>query len=363
MAFSVRSLDQISTLVRGAIRQYLPGTDASLKQNVLRVIGKVITLLAHEYELRLAWLFNQLFLSTATSEALIRLHAAEYRILRKPAAPAVGMVTGVGQAHSTYPSGIRYISGNVTYLTTEAFTANAFGAFAAPVRAEVSGFATNRDAGAELLLSDAALNPTLADRVTVAAGGLGGGADIEGLEDLRARALKRKSSPPQGGALADYEAWALEVPGVVTAWAANYANGFGHVGCWVLFDGRPNGIPTEADLALVDAYIEGKRLVRARYTTAAPIAKPVNLTIALSPDSVAMRTAVTTALAAFFDATRSDTRLRPGLPDDPFTLPVAWISEVISAVPGENRHVLATPATGPVFQPGELPVLGTITWS
>jgi uncharacterized phage protein gp47/JayE len=55
--------------------------------------------------------------------------------------------------------------------------------------------------------------------------------------------------------------------------------------------------------------------------------------------------------------------LRPGLPDDAFTLPLAWISEVISTVPGENSHVLVSPSAGPVFQPGELPVLGAITWS
>ena len=54
MSLATRSLDEISRTVRGAFRQYLPGTDASLKNNVLTVIGKVVTLLAREYELRLA---------------------------------------------------------------------------------------------------------------------------------------------------------------------------------------------------------------------------------------------------------------------------------------------------------------------
>lgn len=85
--------------------------------------------------------------------------------------------------------------------------------------------------------------------------------------------------------------------------------------------------------------------------------------ISLTPDSVAMRSAVSAALAEFFDATRSDTRLRPGLPDDPFTLSRSWISETISTVAGEVGHVLASPADDIVFQPGELPVLGEITWS
>ncbi|EDQ33958.1 putative phage protein [Hoeflea phototrophica DFL-43] len=363
MAFPIRSLDEISASVRGAIRQYLPGTDASLMQNVLRVIGKVVTLLSHTYELRQQWIFKQLFLTTATSPAIIRLHAAEYRILQKPASAAAGAVTGTAQAHATYPAGVRFVSAGVTYVTTAGFTANAVGQFTASVQAESAGAATNRDAAAELLLADPALYPTLPTVVAVGAGGLGGGADIESIEDLRARGLKRKASPPQGGTLPDYENWALEVPGVVSAWAANFANGIGTVGVWILFDGRPNGIPEAGDLAAVDAYIENLRLVRAGYFTVAPVAKPVDLTIALSPDTSANRTAVTDALTTFFDATLQDTRLRPGLPDDPFTLPLAWISEVISTVPGETGHVLTVPATGPVFQPGELPVLGAISWS
>mgnify|MGYP003114452691 CR=1 FL=1 len=363
MAFPIRSLDEISASVRGAMRQYLPGTDASLKQNALRVIGKVQALLAHEYELRLKWIFRQLFLSTATSEAIIRLHCAEYRILQKPASAAAGEVTGAGQANVTYPAGVRFVSSGVTYVTTAAFTANAVGGFTANVQAESAGAATNRDASAELLLADPALYPTLPETVSVGADGLGGGADIESIEDLRARGLKRKASPPQGGALPDYENWALDVPGVVNAWAKNFAGGFGTIGVWVLFRGRVNGIPEPADLAAVDAYIGSLRLVRARYFTMAPEAKPVDLTISLSPDTAAMRSAVTEALTIFFDATREGTRLRPGLPDDPFTLPRAWLSEEISTVPGETSHVLIEPAAAPVFQPGEMPVLGTITWS
>lgn len=363
MAFPIRSLDEISASVRGATRQYLPGTDASLKQNVLRVIGKVQALLAHEYELRLKWIFRQLFLSTATSDAIIRLHCAEYRVLQKPASASSGEVTGTGEAHRSYPAGVRFVSAGVTFVTTAQFTANALGAFTAPVQAESAGGATNRDAAAELLLADPALYPTLPTTVAVAAAGLGGGADIEAIEDLRARGLKRKASPPQGGALPDYENWALEVPGVVSAWAANFANGFGTVGVWILFDGRVNGIPQSGDLAAVDAYIESLRLVRGRYYTMAPVAAPVDHTIALSPDTAAMRTAVTEALTSFYDASLKDTRLRPGLPGDPFTLPLAWISEVISGVAGENSHVLSAPAEGPVFQPGELPVLGAISWA
>lgn len=362
MAYAVRSLADISKAVRGAIRQYLPGTDASLKENVLTVLAKTVALLAHEYELRLAWIERQLFLSTATSEALVRLQAAELGVLQRPASAAAGRVEGTGAPNATYPAGVRYLSGAATYVTDAPFTADALGRFSATLRAERTGFAGNRDEGASLDLVDPGSQPTLSASVTVAAGGLGGGADIESLEDLRARALKRKATPPAGGALADYEGWALEVPGVSAAYAAQFDNGAGRVGAWVLFEGRPNGIPTEADLAAVEAAIVGRRLVRAEFVAVAPVPGSVDITVALTPDSVAERAAVTAALQGFFDPTATGSRIVPGLPGAPFSLPVAWISEVISAVPGESRHVLVEPASGPVFSAGQLPVLGTVTF-
>jgi uncharacterized phage protein gp47/JayE len=362
MAFPVRSLAEISQTVRGAIRQYLPGTDASLKQNVLYVIGKVITLLAGEYELRLAWLYDQLFLSTATSEAIVRQQAAEYGITQKPASPAAGSISGTAAANITYPAGVRWISGAATYVATAPFTADALGRFSAMVRAERPGEATNREAGALLTLVDVGLYPAMTATATVDTDGLGGGADVETVEALRTRALKRKRTPPQGGALSDYERFALEVPGVAAAWARQFTNGFGTVGAWVLFASRPAGIPTEADLDAVQAYVEERRLVRADFIAAAPRPSAVDVTLALSPDSAAARTAVAAALAALFDATADGARIRPGLPGDDFILPIAWISEAISTTPGEDRHRLVAPAGDITFAAGDMPVLGAITW-
>lgn len=362
MSYIARSLDAISQGVRGAFRQYMPGTDASLKQNVIYVIAKVQTLLAREYELRLEWIYRQLFLRTASRESIVRMHAADIGVYRKPAASASGKVEGTAAAHQTYPAGVRFISGNLSYVSLVAFTADALGSFTVDVVAETAGAATNRDAGAILALADAGLWPTISEEVTVMAGGLGGGADVEDIEALRRRALKVKANPPQGGALSDYEIWALEVPGVASAWAANFANGIGSIGAWVLMSGRRDGIPEQSDLDAIDTYIADKRIVRGSFFAVAPLPKPVDLVIALSPDTVLQRAAVTAALRDFFDARRPDSRIRPGLPGSPFELPLSWISEVISTTVGEDRHRLDEPFTAIVFQPGELPVLGAVTW-
>src|SRR5690606_23885239 len=110
------------------------------------------------------------------------------------------------------------------------------------------------------------------------------------------------------------------------------------------------------------AHVENLRLVRGQYFTLVAHPKPIDIALTLSPDSVTQRAAVSQALATFFDATRAQTRLRPGLPANPFVLPRAWISEVISATPGEHSHALAGPEIDIICQPGELPVLGTIDW-
>ncbi|MBZ8133217.1 baseplate J/gp47 family protein [Afifella sp. IM 167] len=363
MSYTVRSLAAISQSVRGAFRQYLPGTDATLKQNVLYVTAKVLALLAFEYEQRIAWIFRQLFLSTATSLAIVRLHAAEIGVTLKPASAASGAVTGTGTPSEVYPAGVRFLSAGIGYVTTASFQADALGAFVAGVKAEATGATTNREAGAVLALADPALWPTLPAEVVVASGGLGGGADSEDIESLRKRALDRKRRPPKGGALSDYEQAALAVSGVSAAWARQMTNGIGGVGVWVLFAGRANGIPTEADLAAVQGAIDAKRLIRAKAVAIAPVATPLDLTIALTPDSVAARAAVTAALKDFFDPTRPDSRIRPGLPEEPFLLTRAWLSEAISTTVGEENHTLVVPDGPTGFQSGELPVLGTIDWA
>lgn len=363
MAFPIRSLTDISRAIRGAVRQYLPGTDASLRQNVLYVIAKVMALLSHEYELRLAWIFRQLFLSTATSENMVRMHAAEYGIARRPAGFASGEIVGIGSPNIIYPAGIRFVSAGTTFVTTGGFQADALGAYQARVQAENAGAAGNRDAEAVLVLADPGLFPTLRSEASVGPAGLGGGADAETMEQLRARALKRKREPPQGGALSDYERWALEVPGVAAVWARQARDGFGTVGAWLLFTGRTNGLATAEDLAAVDAYIKDKRLVRARFYATTPKGYAVPITLALSPDTVATRAATLVALRDFFDARLPGSRVRPGLPGEAFTLPLAWLSEAISGVAGEDAHTLIEPSGNLVFQPGTMPVLGAVTWA
>lgn len=362
MSYEAKSLDELGQAARAAFRQYLPGTDATLAQNVLYVVAKVLALLMREAELRLATIYRQLFLSTATWESAIRLHAAEFNLSAKPASAASGVITGKAAPHQSYPAGARLMSGGITYVITGPFVAGALGDFSAEIAAERTGADTNRLAGATFDVVDKTLYPDFAE-IVAGPDGIGGGAAMETLDELRRRALAVKASPPQGGALQDYERWAMEVPGVSNAYAAVYSNSIGHVGVWCLFGNRANGIATPADLDKVEAHVGGLRLVRGAFTATTPAAIAVDITVRLSPDTEATRRSVTAALNALFDARLPGSRIRPGLPGQPFALSKSWISEVISAAVGEDAHALAEPVGDLVFQPGEMPVLGVIDWT
>ena len=71
--------------------------------------------------------------------------------------------------------------------------------------------------------------PSLPAVAYVGVNGIGGGADVESDEDLRARVLFRKRNPPHSGSKSDYIAWALEVPGVTRAFVSPFKTQDGQI--------------------------------------------------------------------------------------------------------------------------------------
>ncbi|CVI59556.1 baseplate J/gp47 family protein [Agrobacterium leguminum] len=355
MAWNIRSLDDASAAVRGAFRRYLPGTDTALKNNFVTIVAKVLAALSYEFELRMGWLSKQILLSTSTNLAWIKLHAAEVGIYQRTAVAASGEITGAGAATTTYPSGIRFISGNVTYVSTAAVTSGADGSMTVPVTAEVKGSVGNRDSAGLLSLADPGLYTTLGANWTVDDDGLGGGADAEDADSLKERALQRKRNPPGGGTLTDYERIAMSVSGVLKAWAFRVPNSPGGVVVHFLFGGRDDNIPIASDVEAVQAAIDAQRLIRVDDSVAtAPVPRPVDVTITgLSGDTTEIRGAIESGIAAMYIV-----RCRPGLDGDTFTISRSWYSEVISGVTGEDRHTLVEPAADIVLTGGQFPVNG-----
>lgn len=355
--FIPRTLDAISRAIRGDLRRELPGTDATIWPNTLSVFSKVVAMAIQLVEYRAEYIYRQIFASTADRRHLER-QAYEFGMARKPASRATGKVVTTGTPDAIYPAGIGFLSGNVMYRTSGEARAMPDGTLILLAHSEAVGAQTNREAGAALDLADAALFPTLGASATVDPAGLGGGADTEDDDRLRARILDRKRRPPQGGAYSDYECMVTEVPGVVKAWAWPFAGGPGTVGVWFLFAGRENLIPDRSDVEVVRGEIEVRRLIRAGLHVNAPVAMPLNVTIAgLGADTVEVRGWIDGALRAMLLE-----RCRPGVAVEPFVLSRSWVSEAISSAIGEDRHRLLLPADDVIFTDGGYPVLGTVTY-
>lgn len=366
MAFTTPSLLDVWTRLRNSMRAFLPGTDTWIEPNNLSVAGRSFTLAIGSVYERVLYLYRQLFASTADGYHLEFRHAFEYGVTRKPSAPAQGLITFTQTLPAaTIPAGYAVTApdGNVyNFLTTAA--PDATGKCTVEVRAASVGAATNQLPNTPLAFLADLDYPSLPATAFVGEQGLGGGADIESDEELRARVLLRKRSPPHGGSKSDYEQWALEVPGVtrvfVSSFEASDANQVASpLTLFPLFDDtRVNGVPTAHDLLAVAQHIDPLRPVTARVYVAAAQPRPVNIQIAgLQNDSAQLRASIQANLAAMFFE-----RVPVATAENGFTLPIAWVDEAIARADGYVRHRLATPTADVDFSAGQLPTLGTISF-
>lgn len=362
MPYSLPTLASLSQMARRHFGESLPGANLSLWPNPFAVIAKVLALTGYNWHLRLKYLFDQIFVSTADQAWLLR-HAYEFGMTQRPASRASGSVTGVATASGAVPSGLVLSAPDSSLYRVKLSASVAAGnGISLVIEAAEPGFAGNLDAGATLTMTDPARPSFLNAAFVVATDGLGGGADAETLEELRARVLERKRNPPQGGSETDWTTWAREASaGVTDVFVDTFSNNDRHV--WLAFrmKRRANGIPTAADVAVVQDYVGDpvRRPVTARVTVVAPTPRPVDIVIqGLEPDNVAVRDAIAIELAALFAE-----RMRAATPTRAFVLPRAWIEEAISRAAGEDSHTLGQPVANVAFaNPSDLPVLGSVRY-
>jgi len=281
---------------------------------------------------------------------------------RKGAGFSGGTVTVRGISGSSVPTGAEFVApgidanGNSVTLSfrVSAGLTLTGPSGVVPVVAMTPGVAANLADGAVLSFVDV---PGGIDGVaTVNAPGFAGGAEQEDDASLVERYINRLQEPPHGGSRNDYVQWALEVPGVTSAWAASEM-GIGTVTVrFMMHDVRSAtfGIPTVDDVALVAAYIEGKRPVTvADCFVVAPIAQPLALTITdLFNEAPSVRANVAIELAEMLRA-----RARPG-----GVIYSSWIVEAISSAIGEDHHEVEIATVVPLSA-GHIVVPGSITYA
>lgn len=270
---------------------------------------------------------------------------------RKQPATATGWVRWDGIADEmTLPAGTELQRDDqVTFITTVAAT-SAGGVLRVPAECELQGATGNTDDGIKLTL----VSPVTGLSSTALADTISGGADIEDIEQWRARIIDRWYYIPQSGADADYVVWAESIEGITRAWTLRNWMGVGTVGVLCATDDETDPTPSESQMQSVYDYIAPKSPVAgSSLYVFGPSVRTVDFQILLSPDTVDVRSAVESELKAYLR--------RDGKPGG--LLVISRMNEAISAAAGEYSHTLLSPTVDITLGSTELPVAGEFTWA
>jgi uncharacterized phage protein gp47/JayE len=348
------TLAELIDRVRSDLRGRLEISSTILRRAMADVLGTVWGGAVHLLYGYLDWLSRQLFADTAEREALIE-KAAMYGIVPVPAAFATGDVTATGTDGSSIPAEtiLRLDAATAYRVTTGQVIAS--GTATLPVAAVLAGIAANIPAGTSVSFESPI--PGVNAVATVATGGIAGGVDEEGTEEVRDRLLLRLREPPEGGADQDYEAWALAVAGVTRAWVYPVELGLGTVVVRFVRDLEVPIIPDAGEVAAVQAALDAQRPITAAVTAAAPTSLAVAFTIHVVPDNADTRAAVTAELADLM------TRVaEPGDGAGRGTVLLSAIRTAIGIAEGVTDYAVTVPAADVVPALGQLAIVGTITW-
>lgn len=357
MSYPVPTLAEAVQRARERNRAELPGTDAAIWPNTQAVAAKVLGGEAFELYGFLQWIARQKFATSADGDMLDAI-GEQYGVGRRPATYAAGHLTVTGTPLYTLTQGQRLARADDLEYIVDADTAiGPSGQASVPVTAAATGPDYNLEAAAALTLTRTTDEVTA---IVTDANGIGGGFDTEDHESYRARILFRLRYPPHGGAVHDYVAWALSIPGVTRVWVDALAYGPGTVGVWFVCDnnGSAYGIPRGTDVEAVQDFINAVKPVTARVLVRAP--EPAPIAVRLSGI-----TNPTTALQGRIKVELLDVLRRDGqcsMPNAPFTLRPNLLWQAVARATGDAVHAVDVPAL-PVLMPvGYLPVLGAICY-
>lgn len=341
----------LSELVTRTLQDAQSRLDADqLRRNDADVLARTLAGASHELHGHLAFIAAQIIYDTAETEYLDRWADIWLTVPRKAATPAIGNVTITGTNGVTIPSGSVLVRADGVEYTTDADVTIASSTAVASVTASVAGQSGNTIAATALSLSSpiAGVNST----VVVAIGGLVSGTDIEDDASLRGRLIARIQAPPHGGSKADYETWALEVPGVTRVWVSPQELGPGNVTVRFVRDDDASIIPDSTEVSAVQSYIDERRPVTAIVSVVAPVAVPLNFTISVTPNNSTVKAAV--------EAELKDLIAREASPGG--TILLSHIREAISIAAGETNYTMTVPSADVTNTTGNISTMGVITW-
>lgn len=348
------SLGQLINTAEADINALLPGADARLRFSMLNVFARVWAALVDGLYSALVFLSRQLFATTASREFLTKI-AESYGIYRLPAQAAQGCILLSGTAGAAVPVGTLFQRADgVQYQLSVGVVLPVTGFAEVPCIALVLGQTGNASASVQLQATSPVAGLASAE---VCPAAIGGGADDETDDGLRARLLRRLRNPPGAGTVHDWEGWAFGLSAAVTrVWVVPAVYGFGTVGI-VFAQDASSVVPPPSVVAQMQAWLAQYTPMGSTVYVFAPTLVPINFSIHELPNGdPAIRQAIALEL--------TDLLYREAGPGT--TLPLTRIHEAISAAQGEYDHTLAVPAAAPVFAAAaptfEIGALGVVSW-
>lgn len=292
----------------------------------------------------LGWMARQLFPDTCDDDQ-VEGHALRYKLPRKAAAYAQGVITFYGSPGTVIPTGTEVQDSNgLIYTTTESAALEPSGAIGINTTAEKAGAEYNSPVYPLTIT-----HPILGvDSAVVFSSLPSGGADMETLSELRSRVLQRMANPPNSGSVTDYVRWAQSIPGVSRAWClpAELYLGAGSVG---VFIAGPNLSAADAGVrqSVID-YLDTVKPVGAIPDVRSIEPVPVDYSIKLNPNTPELQQKTTEALQTLH---RSDAE--PG-----GTILISHINAAVSSTGVSDYQIVSITYLGATHGAGNITLSG-----
>lgn len=333
MAYLTPDAEKIRADLLRDLKNQLPDADIAPDSDYFVRASSVASVAEGLYQHQ-AWVVRQIFPDTSDSDYLA-LHARTRGLKKKPPTTAKGLAGISGSPGSVLPAGSQ-IRGERLAVTTTADVKLTAGTADVPVTAVQSGVSGNLDTQvmAELVSAPMGIN----GRVVVKS--LVGGTDEESDGELLDRLLDIIRRPPAGGNRYDYRRWAMEVPGVSSAWVYPIRRGAGTVDIAITSAG---GLASDEIIRNVQAHIDDVRPVTARNALVlSPQLRRIDFDVIVKAEGVTLEQLRPDVERTIRDAMA---RIAPGQP-----LIRSNIETLISLLPGVTDRTIVTPAGNVIAQ-------------
>ena len=352
MALEAPTLTQLKKLSVDDLRSRVEGLAASIEKSPEWALAIASAGLAHGVWGGITFALKQVFPSSAAPDFLSKHKELIFDDLKNLPVAMEGLLAVTGTALHVMPSGTKWTrqaDGHEWETTADATLQGSGTPVLIAVRSQIPGKEGNWLTGETITIAQE--TPDV-DSQASANAITRSGADAEGVEDGRRRIERWYRARPRGGASGDFVTAALGVPGVTRAWEVRHWDGPGTMLVLIVLDDFDSIFPSADKTKEVKDVLDKAMPSTAVITVAAPARINVDISVSLTPNTVAKRDAITNELKAMF---RSDTNAGE-------TLFSSDISSAVGRV-GGIRYTISRPVDNIVPLASELPVLGDITYS